>query len=101
MKKQKFSIDPNVKLVSIEKFFDDEKNLTTLKEEDFFTTKTIPEPFKTYFKFTEKYLISVFYGFSITNYGTSFVEKAEEICVAVRDGKSEYDAYENIHATVC
>ena len=89
-----FSKDPKTVLVSIEEFLRESNYLCEIKKNNLWKSTTVPEPDKTYYKFTEKYLISIFYGKTLTNYGFEIKEKLELIEVAQRDGKTEYELFD-------
>ena len=95
MVKMKFSKDPKVRLVSLEEFLNNCDYFIGLTKKDLWTDKTIPSPGGTYYKITPNYLIYVWYDFSFTNFGMDIKEKLIEIQVAYRDGKTEYELFDN------
>lgn len=94
-KRQKFSKDPKVSLLSLEEF---------LSIYDFFkggipkryrwSTDTVPSDCETYFKITEDRFIAICYGMTFSNFGMDIKEKLETIQIAFRDGKTEYELYD-------
>ena len=91
---KKFSKDPKVNLLSIESFVRDNNYFLNLTKDSFFKGKDVPEFLKDYYKFTSKYLICIHYGYTRATFGTKIKEKLERIDVAYRDGKREYEVFD-------
>lgn len=90
---RKFSIDPLIKTVSIDEFL--EKYNYLMEYEGHIWENKKPEPNLVYYKITSKYFISILYKEISTNFGLDREEKLERIEVAYRNGKKEYDLYNN------
>ncbi|MBD5131095.1 MAG: hypothetical protein HDT28_00640 [Clostridiales bacterium] len=90
--RKKFSKDPKITLVSIQEFLDDNDYLIYAKGH-LWKGKKRPSTDSLYYKFTSDKLISISYGFMLTNYGWDYSEKLEQIQVALRDGVTEYDLF--------
>lgn|GEM_PF-1573497 len=95
MKKEVFSRDPKVNLITIEEFYEDTDYLAFLTKKDLWKSSTTPKKWNVYYKLTSKYLICISFGSTYTNYGTQVKEKLDYINVAIRDGKTEYQLIEN------
>jgi len=94
-KKQKFSKDPKVSLLSLEEFltiYEFFKGGIPKKYK--WTTDTVPSDCETYFKITEDRFIAICYGMTFSNFGMDIKEKLETIQIAFRDGKTEYELYD-------
>lgn len=91
--KSKFSKDPKVKLITIEDFLENSGYLINAKQ-SLWKEKKKPIPWKMYYKFTPQYLILINYGARSVNYSMDFTEQLENIVVAIRDGKTEYELFE-------
>lgn len=90
--KEKFSIDPKIKLVTIETFIKDNHFL-------YFDSIPIlsnkkPSP-GVYFKFTPTYLIKITFRPTMKLFGTIPSEVLDEIQVAIRDGITEYKVFDD------
>lgn len=95
MKKERFSKDPKIKLLSIEEFLTRNDYLSDIKEHKW---KTDHEPECTYyFKITSKYLIKAKYlpTYKMINNRRTLKSYLSEIEVAFRDGTTEYKLFEN------
>ena len=95
MKKRKFSKDPKTKIISLEEFYSETDFLCSISEKKIWNDMIVPKMDKTYYKFSPKYFICVKYGWTTTFYGSNNEPKLEEILVAYRDGKTEYELLEN------
>lgn len=91
----KFSKDPNVKLVSVEKFLNEANYLIDITKDKLWNKKIRPNPCGVYYKFTSQYLIQIKYTYTFKNFGSDICEKLHEITVAKRDGISEYSFLDN------
>lgn len=92
--KKRFSKDPKVKLISIENFFNLSNYLRAALKGELWTNKTCPIRNQIYYKFTSRYLVCLQYRQQIINYGLDIKEKLENINIALRDGKTEYELFD-------
>lgn len=98
--KKRFSKDPKVNLLSIEKFLENNGYLCGITEEYLWKANTAPKHSEIYYKFTPNFLICTIYGgyhdfYSSINFGLNIKEKLELIEVAYRDGKTEFELFDN------
>ena len=99
MKKQRYSKDPKVVLVSLKTFLDNCDYLKRgIPRGCKWTSSVVPEACETYYKITSDKLIAINYGMTFSLFGAStghrFQEKLECIEVAMRDGITEYELYD-------
>ena len=92
--RKRFSKDPKIRLMTLEDFLRYHGYLVSVSKKDLWKSSTVPEMFKTYYKFTSDYLVSIYFGVMSINYGTEEKEKLESIDVAYRDGKTEYELFD-------
>lgn len=91
MAQKKFSKDPKVKLVSLEKFLEWSDYLCNVKN---YLWKEGKRPDSgIYYKITPRLFICIDYTYTTTNYGMDLSEKLDCIIVAYRDGKTEYELF--------
>lgn len=92
---KRFSKDPKVFLFSIEEFLENNGYLCGLTEKDLWKVNTIPKESEVYYKLTPNFLISIVYGCRKVNFGLDTKEKLDWIEVAYRDGKTEFELFDN------
>ena len=93
MKRNQFSKDPKVKLISIDEFLVNNNFLIDAKD-NLLNDNERPLYLHKYFKITEKYLTAIDYTITRINYGMDKSEKLETIYVAKRDGLTEYKLFD-------
>lgn len=91
--KKKFSKDPKVKIISLKNFLD-YSNYLCDDELNFWNDDERPMADQIYYKLTSNYLIIIKYTKKIINFGMGYCEKLEEIRVAYRNGKKEYELFD-------
>lgn len=92
---KRFSKDPKVDLFSIEDFLENNGYLCGLTEKDLWKVNTTPKESEVYYKLTPNFLICIVYGFRKVNFGLDTKENLESIEVAYRDGKTEFELFDN------
>lgn len=93
--KKRFSKDPKVNLISLKEFYENSDYLCGITKKDIWKTKTQPGPGDVLYKFTPKYMICTIYDYYYDNFGMNIREKLKIIEVAIRDGKTEYELFDN------
>lgn len=93
MTKKKFSKDPKVELISLEEFLKSSNYLFDARE-NYWEECNKPEC-GVYYKITPKMLICISYVLTFINFGMDASEKLDSIKVAYRDGKTEYELFDN------
>ena len=92
--KKRFSKDPKVKLVSIGKFLEDSNYLQGIEKKDLWQDKTCPVGGRSYYKVTSNLLIYLYFGITFS-WDPDARKKLQKIIVAYRDGKTEYELFDN------
>lgn len=92
-KKLRFSKDPKTCVIPLKEFFQI-YGYTRIPKKYLWTVSTKPFEYTTYFKIENDKLVAVVYGSMATSFGMDTKEKLETIQIAFRDGKTEYDLFD-------